>query len=164
MNLDSPNKEAEISTPKSKVTTFILLLFLFFASLISIFLGVKYLHSLIEAQKNYVPNSSSLFTPSPVQSPTEHQIINRTEPLTGKGYYDDTIIAMTSDFPRQVIVATATREETVKGVIQNSRVSYFDGDKWTRKVLSITNPTIDIYTNSLISRWEITIDPSRVLK
>ena len=87
-----------------------------------------------------------------------------TKFLPGKHYFDDTVIAITKDKPNYSIVATVTRQEQDKDYAQNSRVSYFDGNSWARKLDTKSIPNSTIVSNSLVKNWATNIDPSRVLK
>lgn len=87
-----------------------------------------------------------------------------TKFLPGKHYFDDTIMIITKDKPQISLVATVTRAEQENNYAQNTRVSYFDGNNWTRKSASKTTVDSTIVSNSLVKSWNTTIDLSRVLK
>jgi hypothetical protein len=83
--------------------------------------------------------------------------------LPGKHYIEDTVILISKEEPHITVVATNVRLELDNGYLQNSRVSYFDGSKWHRKVESHNTKDSYMYSNDLIKKWETTIEPSRVL-
>ncbi len=87
-----------------------------------------------------------------------------TKFLPGKQYFDDTIIAITKDKPNYSIVATVTRQQQDSNYSQNSRVSYFDGKSWDRKLDTKSTQDSTIVSNSLVRSWSTNIDSSRVLK
>lgn len=97
--------------------------------------------------------------PLPSGDPTSY-----TNFLPGKTFYDDTVLVITLDSPRQALVATASRFEEDADYTQNTRVSVFDGIAWTRKVISNTNENAGIFSNSLLLKWKNVLDPTRVLK
>ncbi len=150
--------------PVLSKTSIVVGIILFIVSITSSFLSGYYL--------NYLKFENI----QPLESSTPVPLLNSTEPLTeenpeistlnqvGREYYDDTIMAVSEDIPRKILVATATRQETDNGSNQASRVSYFDGDHWVRKIATKKYDSTAIYTNDLISKWKIDIDPSRVLK
>ena len=102
--------------------------------------------------------------PSPNPNLDDEPIQLATPATIGGDYYDDTIMAVTSETPRRLLVATVSRKETEQGAIQGTRVSFFDGHNWTRKILSEKEEDLGINTNSLLEGWKIEIDPSRVLR
>lgn len=84
--------------------------------------------------------------------------------LPGKHYFDDTVIAVTKNEPHYSLVATVARQENDKDYAQNSRVSYFDGKSWVRKMDVKSTPSSTIIGNPLVKSWTNKIDSSRVLK
>lgn len=141
--------------------TLIIGLFLFMLSIGTAFFGGFYLQKL--QQPNEKPIRSP--TPTPTMVPNSAGIpIANSNFIKDKQYFDDTIIAATVEAPHRVVIATATRQETQNGTNQATRISFFDGEKWTRKSITKNYQTSSIYTNDIIWDWNITLDPSRVLK
>jgi len=159
MDNEPTSAEPEYLPSKHNTKFIVIIIVLFILSISSAFTGGFYLNTLLKPQEI---NPGSIALPTP-ELPDD-ELINKTVIISGKGYYDDTVISITNNTPKKILVATATRQEAAEGVDQNTRVSYFDGSAWTRKILSKNYPTTGIYTNSIISDWEINIDPSRVLK
>lgn len=150
----------ETNSPPTPVSKIVLVVIIFIFSIVSAFAGGYYLKGLSIDQQ----------TPSPSPIPLDET--NISEEMTGIGaeiksgreYYDDTIMAVTSELPRRVLVGTATRHEDGDGFNQNTRASFFDGENWTRKLLTKKYDNSSIHTNEIVSNWKIQIDPSRVLK
>lgn len=87
-----------------------------------------------------------------------------TKFLPGKYYFEDDIIMITKDLPRQNLIATVSRSELEKDYAQNIRVSYFDGSNWTRQKANRAAADSTIISNNLVKSWKVSVDPSRVLK
>lgn len=84
---------------------------------------------------------------------------------TGLHYFDDTVLAITTDTPRKIFIGSMVRVEDEPNMyIHNTRVSFFDGESWTRKTGSQQSQTSAITTNTLVSDWNIDIDATRVLR
>lgn len=156
------NQPPEINHSESKPKMLRALFFslIFILSIAAAFITGYYIHTLISSPKNNGANSSPIST----QDITEKEVVDETKSPKGKEYYDDTIIAITPDNPKKILVATATRQETENGANQNTRVSFFDGSAWTRKILTKSYENTAIHTNEIILEWQITIDKSRLLK
>ena len=139
---------------------------LFMASVASAFFGGYYLNSFLkpEAETPIAIQPNITPTQSMPSIPTGDMPEANTVYLPGKEYFDDTLMALTEDTPRKILVATVTRQEVDKGANQATRVSFFDGKSWTRKTLTKNYDTTAIYTNSLVAGWQVNIDSSRVLK
>ena len=111
-----------------------------------------------------------LTTPKTTITPTkppDDTTQGNTEALrfkAGNHYFDDTVMAITMDTPRQAIVATMTRTEENSTYLHNTRVSYFDGTTWTRKKTSQVSSNPNLSQNEFIKQWNIGIDKTRVLK
>lgn len=138
----------------------IIVVLVFLLSIGSAFTGGYYLNNLLGTQQ--IPTSTP--TPKPETSIVEEMPGVGSKITSGKEYYDDTLMAITSELPRRVLVGTATRQEVLDGVNQNTRASFFDGTSWTRKLITKNYDNTAIHTNAIISDWTIQIDPSRVLK
>lgn len=109
-----------------------------------------------------IPPVSGL-TPLPTSNnPQVEQ--DTTKFLPGKLYFDDTILVVTKDKPQINLVATVTRAQQDSNYVQSTRVSYFDGSKWTRVSTSKAIASSAIVSNQYVKSWNITVDPSRVLK
>lgn len=108
-----------------------------------------------------VPNTTPAPTPTIVKNP-DRQVPSSF--LPGKFYFEDTIIAITSDTPHTIITATVTRHEKSKTYLQNSRVSYFDGKEWARSLEIGEHDDASIASDALVKQWDIDLDPSLVLQ
>lgn len=87
--------------------------------------------------------------------------------LAGKPYLFDEVWILTKDTPRIAIQANAARTQVGpnNSYIQNTRIAYFNGAAWARKSETKSGgPDSKIMQDSLIKKWAITIDVSRVLK
>lgn len=99
--------------------------------------------------------------------PTNDPVIpdDTTVYLPGKHYFDDTAILISKDDPNYTLVATVNRSENEDlTFLQNTRISFFDGEKWSRSINQDNNPDSSIKNNKLINNWSIDYDKSRVLK
>lgn len=162
----------------SKRNTFFkfILILLVILGFITAFGGGYFLKDLLKKGNEVTQNiKQEILQPSPstnVQSNPQKPIIQNepstiqetTKFLPGKHYIDDTVIAVTKDKPNYSIVATVTRQEQDSNYAQNSRVSYFDGNSWVRKLDTKSIPNSTIVSNSLVRNWTTNIDSSRVLK
>jgi hypothetical protein len=159
--MDISNTTPPASPASKQNQNMILVIMLFGASVVSSFIGGYILSSLTKPA-----NNTPIVTITPTPEPTDVNEVPEpgTSFQSGKNYFDDTIMAITEDTPHRIVVATVTRHEQEGGVNQGSRVSYFNGSAWTRKVQSKVNDSTAIHTNNLIADWNIDIDPSRVLK
>jgi hypothetical protein len=66
--------------------------------------------------------------------------------------------------PHEVVVVSASRNEMVKKIVQTTRMSYFDGNKWDRKVAYGLVANAGIVHDSIIKEWTVDIDSTRILK
>lgn len=138
-----------------------LLIFIAFFSTITIFASGFYTHKLLLPQ----PLSESTSTTNISTTPMPTPLVDEDIPIVpGKQFYEDTIILISESQPHVTLIASASRFEQTNGFLQNTRVSYFDGTSWIRKLNSKSLPNQTIGTNDLVQRWGITIDPSKVLK
>jgi len=160
--------ESEIKTVVQPMTqkhipaiTFIVGIFLFALSVGCSFFGGFYVQKLLNTNEKLVPSITAI--PTKISYNTESPEMN-SDYIKDKQYFDDTIVAVTDNVPHKILVATATRQETQSGTNQATRASFYDGQKWIRKILTQHYDTSAIYTNDIITKWSITIDPSRVLK
>jgi hypothetical protein len=136
----------------------VILLLLIFFGFISTFLTGFYLHSyLAPAGEDLSPQGSS------IPEATGSAGIS-TQFLPGKHYFDDTIIMISKDIPHYTIAASIGRSETNNGYTETTRLSYFDGQNWVRKVDSQVTKDSGMEKNALLKQWSIAYDPSRVLK
>jgi len=151
-----------------------LVLFLVTLGFITAFVGGYALKDFLKKGNDITQNNKQEIvqsTVAPSSSPQKPIIQNEpstmqetTKFLPGKHYFDDTIITITKDKPNYTIVATVTRQQQDSDYSQNSRVSYFDGKSWARKLDTKSIPDSNIVGNSLIKSWSTSIDSSRVLK
>ena len=80
-------------------------------------------------------------------------------------YFDDTVVVVTKNSPRKALILTAARKENSPNTFsQNTRVSYFDGDVWTRQTESVTNTEGEISPTSINPQWDILVHSSLLLK
>lgn len=85
--------------------------------------------------------------------------------LPGKHYFDDTILLISKEEPHHTLVATVNRtEKDDLNYLQNTRISFFDGNNWKRVIRSDINPNSRIENNNFISNWTTDFDESRVLR
>lgn len=101
------------------------------------------------------------------QSPTPTVSVSdpiTPQPLPGTQYYDDTIIFITKTAPHKAMLASQTRKGSAHAFVQDTRISFFNGQEWTRSVGSHMNSLSTIQNNEHIKKWDLFIDPSRVLK
>lgn len=174
--------EENLQAPPSKKLKIIILLLLILG-FITTFMGGFYLSSLVKVEKLSYPDDSNISpTPTiivnatPTSTPVpEIKIIDEksidtntvqetTKFLPGKFYFDDTIVMISKNKPYKVLVATVTRNQKENNYLQNTRVSYFNGNSWLRKGSNKIINDSTIVSSDLVKRWNINIDPSRVLK
>lgn len=150
------------SDNKQKNYSQLIVIVLFFVlSLCSTFIGGYFLRGMLNQTQVETPVATSKPSPSPQnveENPTEG-----SEVLEGRQYYEDTYIAYSNN-PKIVLLASVSRKETESGTLQSTRVSYFDGNDWTRKTTTKIYPDTSIYTNEIVKQWKIVFDPSRVLQ
>jgi len=143
-------------SPPKRLGLKLLLIFVLILGFVTSFIAGFGMSSLI---KQSVPSVAETPTPSiipVVQKPPTLQ--------AGNHYFDDTIILVTKDAPRVNLIASVTRKEQGDNFLENTRVSYFNGSSWVREMNAQTISDATIVGNALIGKWNITFDPSRVLK
>jgi hypothetical protein len=153
-------------TPPNSPILKIFILFVIILGFITTFVTGFYLNRLLSSERNpetKIPNIVNNNTPS-LTSRSPQIAQNSTKFLPGKHYFDDTVILVTKDKPQVNLIATVTRNEQITDYAQNTRVSYYDGNNWTRKSDSKETADSTIVSNNLVKSWNIDIDPSRVLK
>ena len=91
-------------------------------------------------------------------------VVSNTEYLPYNIYYDDSLIMVAKAAPHEAIVVSASRNEVLKKIAKTTRMSYFDGKKWDRKIAYGVSGDASIGTDSIVKKWAVEIDPSRVLK
>lgn len=100
----------------------------------------------------------------------ENKIISNDENestlfLSGKHYFDDTVLLITKDEPHYTLVATVNRsEKDDSSYIQNTRVSFFNGIDWKRILKSDNTQNSAIKNNEFVNSWIVNINENRVLK
>ncbi len=139
----------------SPLVVFIIFIVLF-AGYVTTFLSGIYFSRMLTPQTPPLPVT---LTPTPTT----------TKPVTlhitpGKHYFDDTVLLLEKNEPYRTLIATVTRTQEDQKFGQETRVSYFDGKTWTRKIHSDYTTSSEIQPSALISTWKTTIDSSRVLK
>lgn len=150
----------EQKKPHVSLTFIVTVAILFTLSIGSSFAGGFFLRSFLTDPVQ--PDLS--VSPTPTTAPQTSEPQPNSQYVKGKQYFDDTVIAITDDDEPLALVATVARQETQNGSNQSTRVSYYDGQEWTRKTLVKEHETAAIYTDDIVSSWEVTIDPTRVLK
>lgn len=90
--------------------------------------------------------------------------LESTKFVPGKFYASDTITLISKEAPYITLVATIDRNEQNKGFLQTTRVSFYDGKNWTRKIKYQYTKDSTAETNEILKKWEITVDASLVLK
>lgn len=159
-----PNLTETTPQPKVKSKTFfkITILLIVAAGFLISFATGFYLNKLLKSENTIENNQPS---PTPIAQNNDTQTEqDSTKFLPGKFYIDDTVIAITKEITPRTLVATATRVQQEKDYNQTTRVSYFDGNNWLRKIASQTSANSAIVTNNIIKSWQTKIDPTRVLK
>jgi hypothetical protein len=152
-----PQVQNQKSNNASKIFIIVIILLGFITTFVSGFL----LSRLFTAEQNASIGQVTRVTPYPTNPQLEQ---DTTVFLPGKYYFDDTVIVVTKDNPRINLVASVTRTEQEKDYLQNTRVSYYDGNTWTRQTDSKTTKDSGVVSNNLLKSWDVTIDQSRVLK
>lgn len=139
------------------------------------FIGGFYFSSLVRVEKLSYPEKVKN-TPIPIPTITstikivDQNIVDlnisqeSTKFLPGKFYFDDTIVLISKDKPYKALVATVTRNQKESNYLQNTRVSYFNGESWSRKSSNKIINDSTIVSSDLVKKWDISVDPSRVLK
>lgn len=135
------------------------------------FVAGFFLSDLLQKQTVAPPPVSTRTSPTPTISPgilptgTAMEAVDSLSFATGLHYFDDTVLAITTDTPRKIFIGSMVRIEDEPNIyVHNTRVSFFDGESWTRKTGSQQSQTSEITTNSLVSSWNIDIDATRVLR
>ncbi len=135
------------------------------------FVAGFFLSDLLKNQTQSSPPVSTGTSPTPTMSQGVTQTgsgISAVDSLsfaTGLHYFDDTVLAITTDTPRKIFIGSMVRVEDEPNMyVHNTRVSFFDGETWTRKTGSARSNTSAITTSALISAWNIDIDATRVLR
>jgi hypothetical protein len=108
-------------------------------------------------------------TPSPTAKAQIDGVDNGSDTVqqqmeVGKKYFLDTVIMVSKKAPNYSFVTSVSRVEKEGGYTQNVRTSYFNGEKWVRKLKSTDVPSRDVQVNSLLTSWSERIDSTRVLK
>lgn len=153
----------EKPAPRSLPRTLIIFLVIF--GFVTTFISGYILSTYRTVEKNPNSNTSTSFPTSKVALPTNEPLTQSTTKfLPGKYYFDDTIAMVSKTKPQKNLVASVTRAEQDKDYLQTTRISYFDGNNWTRKINSKQIPDSAIVSNDLLKNWTIKIDESRVLK
>lgn len=163
----------EKTTP-SKWFNLVIIFVLILGYILTFIVGF-YLSDLIKVEKLSYPEKK-IPTPTPASittSPikiTDQNIVDPNIPqettqfLPGKFYFDDTIILMSKEKPYKALVATVTRNQKEVNYLQNTRVSYFNGESWSRKSSNKVINDSAIVSSDLVKKWDINVDQSRVLK
>lgn len=150
---------------KVKILILILVVFGFITTFITGFVLARLLASeVIGTTTSAVPGKTDIAIPvtDDDNSPTVPQ--DSTKFIPGKHYFDDTIILVSKKDPSINLVATVTRSEQDGSYTQGTRISFFDGTSWDRKISSQKTENSSIVSNGIVKSWNVTIDPTRVLK
>lgn len=135
----------------------ILILLGVIVSCIAMFAGGFFFRDLLA--KEQIKNIK--LTPTPTPSKTTSL---STEYLPYNLYYDDSLIMIAKTEPHEAIVVSASRNEVLKKIVQTTRMSYFNGKKWNRKVVYGVSGNAGIVKDGIIKKWSIDIDSTRLLK
>ncbi len=164
-SIDSSSTSQYSYLPKKTVIVIIALLLCGF---VATFISGFYLSDVFSREKPTAVIQNEL-NPSPTETPTEandilEEIQESTNFIPGMNFFDDTIMLVSKQEPHISLIATATRHQNEQGYTQNTRVSYFNGNDWARKLAQNATSDSAIVSNALFKRWEIDINKSRVLK
>ncbi len=118
-----------------------------------------YVHAMLQTER-HTPNR--IPTPSAPEATGSAGI--STQFLPDTFYFDDTAIFVTKNEPHYSVAATVNRSQVTSGYSQSTRISYFDGNNWIRKTANNATRDSRMVKNSLLKKWDIVTDPSRVLK
>lgn len=104
--------------------------------------------------------------PSPLPSSSPDPVTpNNFESFTpGDHYYVDTVFLVTKEEPHYTLIATSSRNEEGGEFVHSSKVSYFDGQDWTRETTTKKADGSKIEPDEIIRSWNIDINQTRVLK
>lgn len=159
------------SNASSKIVSKVLIIIIVVIGFITTFASGYFLSHLLTSEKNIsteitsntpnIPENTTTPTPTSENPQVEQET---TKFLPGKHYFDDTLMIVTKDKPHISVVATIARTEQENNYAQNTRVSYYDGNDWTRQFASKISQDSAILSNNLVKSWNTIIDPSRVLK
>lgn len=160
-----PNQPETVNQPQLKKKTFLKIIILLIISVgfASSFAFGFYLNQLLKSEKNVTTEKPSVTQPT-TQNNAPQVEQDSTKFLPGKFYFDDTLIAITKESTPRSIVATTTRVQQEKDYAQNTRVSYFNGSNWLRKIVSHPNSDSAMVSDQIIKNWQTKIDSTRVLK
>jgi hypothetical protein len=126
-----------------------------------------FLNSTLQQEQRSQPTTLPQPTqkPLPTTDPEPEEPVATNE-LSEVGFYmSDTFFLVAKNPKHQTLIAMVTRKDQDDGsVTQTSRVSYFDGDTWTRDVQTQSQEDLSISPNDLVTSWDNSIDSSRVLK
>ena len=98
-------------------------------------------------------------TPTVSPSPTPDDfpgLLPGTSGDTAQQYFLDTIFLIEKAEPHRAVIASIGR--------QDSRASYFNGAVWDREVTHVTTTKSGIEADTVIKKWDVKIDRSRVLR
>lgn len=151
--MSGKRSNAYMKTEKSNLFFNLLILAGVIVSCISMFAGGFFLRGLIEKERDSKRNIPTPTTPA-----------STTQYLAPNTYYDDSLIMVAKNDPHEAIVVSASRSESNRKMLQTTRMSYYDGKSWQRKVVYGTSGNAGIVPDAIIQSWSIDIDPSRVLK
>ena len=145
-----------------------LILFVLIFGFVSTFIMGYFLANLMSMEKTVSNNKEETEIPEIVENKDDDypEIVQDSANFApGKHYFNETIIFVSKNKPRINLVATvSTSKGDGDNFTQNMRVSFFDGEKWTRKSKSQNTKNSSITSNDLVRKWKVDIDPSRVLK
>ncbi len=82
-----------------------------------------------------------------------------------KPYSSDEIILISKDAPHYTLIAYASKTvKTKSSFSQRQKAFFFDGKTWQGDIASTTSVYSDIVSSPIIPKWNVIIDPTRVLK
>ncbi len=143
---------------KSKYSTkeLVLIIAILAVSSISTFVAGYFINDLLHPT---IPNTSPQASTDPNTPST-----NLNSFLPDKHYMLDTIMVINKEEPHETLVASVGRAQGNIRYNQNTRVSYFDGKNWMREIRDDSNDSLSIFSNNIVKKWKIDINPTRVLK
>ena len=88
----------------------------------------------------------------------------KTDPSNLKPYFSDEIVLISKEKPHYTLIAYNSRRSKDKFYSQSEKLLFFDGKEWKSNAINIDSEDLNIAQTPMIPKWEITVDPSLVLK
>lgn len=133
---------------------------------VSSFLGGYFVHQMLSGAAIPTPTPTPTLPVSLTPLPTGPDVEQPTTNYPpGKHFFDEGFYLVTKDNPPVTIVLSTSRLEQNGGsYLQNTRVSYINGDTTVRLIDSKNTNDSGVITDKIIKKWQTTVDPSRVLR